>query len=133
MLAYQGSEFISEEWKYNCEIEKNSLHHTRTESHNSLSSGEPYHGLLRRVHSSTINSHPGLIPDISLSLTVRAINYSVGPTGLGQQILMFGELPRIQSNSTTEFPSQTTKMRSLTTSKDDYEKLLWRQLIDIGL
>ena len=82
MLTDQGSVFVSREWKYNCEVAQIELKHTGTESHNSLGAGETYHAILRVVYQKTRRDHPTVTCDVTLALTVKAINSTVGPHGL---------------------------------------------------
>lgn len=133
MLTDQGSVFVSKEWEYNCELAKIELKHTGTESHNSLGSDETYHALMRRVYCKTRAEHPTVPEDVSLALTVKAINSTVGPDGLCPQLLVFGILPRPPGISPNELPAQKERFRALRTARDEYEKLVSKELVNRGL
>lgn len=133
VLTDQGSVFMSIEWKFNCESEEIDLFHTGTESHNSLSSGETYHTILRRVFNKTKSEYTNLQAYIVLALTVKAINRTVGPKGLFPQLLVFGLLPHQPSISTREFPSQIDRIKALHTAKEEYEKIFSKLIVNRGL
>lgn len=133
MLTDQGSVFMSKEWEYNCESASIELRHTGTESHNSLGAGETYHALLRRVYQKTRHGHPSLAPDLCLSITVKAVNSTVGPDGLCPQLLVFGIMPRFPTISKEEFPAQKERLRAMRTAREEYDRLVSRSIVDRGL
>jgi len=133
MLTDQGSAFVSKEWKYNCELAEIELRHTGTESHNSLGSAETYHALLRRTYQKTRMDHPTVPVDVSLALTVKAMNSTVGPDGLCPQLLVFGVMPRLPSICPQELPEQKERLRALATARLEYERLVSKELVHRGI
>lgn len=133
MLTDQGSVFISKEWSFNCSEENITLKHTGTESHNSLGSGETYHAILRRIFSRTRSEFPNLPVDICLSLAIKAINSTVGPSGLCPQLLVFGIMPKIPQISPQSFPTQIERMKALQFAQKEYERIVSREIIARGL
>ena len=133
MLTDQGSVFVSREWKYNCEVAQIELKHTGTESHNSLGAGETYHAILRVVYQKTRRDHPTVPCDVTLALTVKAINSTVGSHGLCPQLLVFGVLPRLPGICPNEFPANLERLRAMETARQEYEKLVSKALVDRGL
>lgn len=64
MLVDQGSVFISDEWKYACELNKIQLVETGTESQNSLGAVEKFRSYLR---------HSKIEHDVLLAISVKAL------------------------------------------------------------
>ena len=133
LLVDQGSVFVADEWAFNCESEKIILRHTGTESHNSLGSGETYHSILRRIYNRVKHSNSNISPDICLSLSIRAINCTVGPNGLCPQLLVFGVIPRIPAISKRNFSNQIERLRTLKLAIEEYEKITSKEIVCRGL
>lgn len=68
---------------------------TPTQSHNSLSICERYHHIIRQVFLKVEAQHPNLGPDLTLSISVHAVNTTVGPNGLVPTLLLLGTLPKL--------------------------------------
>jgi hypothetical protein len=76
-LTDRGSIFISKEFATNCATLGNHLRHTGTESHNSLDTGERFHGPPRRICSKLKMDHPDVPDDVRL-VAVHAMNITAG-------------------------------------------------------
>lgn len=86
---------------------------TGVKSHNSFGAGGSYNTILKHVYNKTRTEHAKFRPDISLALPVRAIKYTVGPSGLFPQLLVFGFTPKIPNPSTKTFPNQVKTFRAI--------------------
>ena len=133
MLTDQGSVFMSKEWEYNCETASIELRHTGTDSHNSPGAGETYYALLRRVYRKTRHEHDALNPGLCLRISIKAINYTVGPDGLCPQLLIFGVMPRLPTIFRQEFPAQKECLRAMRTAREEYERLVSRAIVGRGI
>lgn len=70
------------------------MEYSGVESHNSLGSGERYHGPLRRIFNKIKYDNSKMKRELVLSLTLKAINDTMGPEGLVPTLLVLGALPR---------------------------------------
>lgn len=100
------------------------------ESHNSLSTGDRYHGPLRRVLSVLRRAHSSLNPESVLHLAVNGLNNTVGPDGLVPILLVFGVLLSLRINR-SDLPSQGVCMAALRTSRDKMAPL-WKHSALLG-
>ena len=87
MLVYQGSSFLSNEWRSACDLNSIELIATGTESHNSLGAGESYHAYLRRVYKKKHKGYPTVEDEIILAISIKAINDYTGRSGLARHYL----------------------------------------------
>lgn len=124
MLVDQGSAFLSDEWKFGCEVNGIEITATGTESHNSLASGETYHAYLRRIYSKLQREFPRITDDINLALAVKAVNDCTGPRGLCPTLLVFGTLPQFPSPSKRDHNSQTERHRAASLARSEYERIV---------
>jgi transposase InsO family protein len=132
MLTDQGSLFTSSDWHAACDTAKIQLRHTGTESHNSLGTGERYHGPLRRIFKKVSDEYPSVSADLQLALSVKAMNDSIGPEGLVPSLLVFGVMPRIP-DLPTQVPSQLERFKCLYKARKEYEKWVCGQRIRTAL
>lgn len=63
------------------------------ESHNSISSGQRYHGPLRIIYSVICRAHPQGHPETALHMVIKGRNDTMGPDGLVPTLLVFGSPP----------------------------------------
>ena len=96
-----GSQFILQKFQETCEITGIRLIYSGVESHNSIGSGERYHDPLRRMYQKIRFSEPDIALDLTMRLSVKAINDTMDPEGLIPSLLVFGVLPRFPAFSTT--------------------------------
>jgi hypothetical protein len=132
MLTDQGSIFTSADWHAACNSAKVQLRYTDTESHNSLGTGERYHGPFRRIFSKVSDAYPSVSADLRLSLSVKAMNDYVGAEGLVPSLLVFGVMPRLP-DFTTEVPSQLERFKCLYQARKEYEWWVCAQRIRTAL
>ena len=133
LLTDQGSVFLSKEWAYNCESSEIKLHHTGTESHNSLGIGEKYHSNLRTIYQKVCCDHRNIPEDVALAKSVQAMNETVGPLGLVPSLLVFGVLPKLLSVSLREFPNQRDRLRAAATARTEYERIISSMQVQGGI
>ena len=65
------------------------------EANHSIGKVERYHCPLRRAYEIVTEEHPELSDADRLQMAVKAINDTVGPTGLIPTLLVFGAYPRM--------------------------------------
>ncbi len=65
------------------------------ESHDSLSAGEPFKSLLRRIYRIVKDEHGSINPKECLALSVHAMNCTAGANGLASISFVFGVFPPI--------------------------------------
>ena len=133
LLTDQGSVFLSKEWAYNCETSEIKLHHTGTESHNSLGIGEKYHSTLRTIYQKGRCDHRDLPENIALAKSVQAMNETVGPHGLVSSLLVFRILPNLPSVSSRDFLNQRERLRAAATARAEYERIISRMQVQRGI
>jgi len=81
---------MSEYWDSTCESASVHLLHTGTHSYNSLSAGESYHNMLRRIYNKVSIDHLSMPDQVRLVLSVKAMNDNSGPKGLVPSLLVLG-------------------------------------------
>lgn len=64
-------------------------------SHNSIGVGERNDGPLRRVYRKVTTEHPRIDQSVSLRISVKSCNDTLGHHGLMPTLLVFGELPAL--------------------------------------
>ena len=132
MLVDQGTVFLSNEWEGACHSSQIELRTTGVRSHNSLGTGETYHAMLRRIFKKAKMHHPELTKELTLSLSVKAMNDTAGPDGLIPTLLVFGALPRVPGLS-SESPTQKERLRALETARSEFRKIIAENRLDKAL
>ena len=132
MLVDQGSAFLSDEWKFACEINGIELTAVGTESHNSLGAGEAFHSYLRRTYNKVHSDFPRLDDATILSLSVKAINDCAGPRGLCPTLLVFGVLPQLPVPSKQDHATQTERYRAAALARNEYERIVSAERIRLA-
>jgi hypothetical protein len=132
ILTDQGSLFTSADWHAACNASRILLRHTGIESHNSLGTGERYHGPLRRIFKKVTASYPSVTAELRLALSTKAMNDCVGPEGLVPSLLVFGVMPRLP-DFPRQIPSQIDRFKCLYKARREYELWVCRQRVLIGL
>ena len=132
MLVDQGSAFLSDEWKYACNIHDISLISTGTESHNSLGAGETYHAYLRRTYNKVSQEHPSIPEEVILALSIKAINDCTGPKGLCPTLLVFGSLPQLPSPSRKSYPTMSERYRASALARLEYERIVTTERLKLA-
>lgn len=69
------------------------------EAHSSIGLGERYHEPLRSTFRKIINSRPDIEEDLVLSLSLKAMNDTIGPKDFVLSGLVFGKFPQIKNMS----------------------------------
>jgi hypothetical protein len=115
-----------------CELGKVSLRHTVTESHSSLGAGEQIHYRIRTIYNKISAEHPDLQPSMRLSINIKALNDTAGPDGLVPSLLVFGVFP-ISPEISREFPAQRSRLKTMHTAREEYEKVIAKERILRGL
>jgi len=133
MLVDQGSVFVSDEWKYACEINDIEFKETGTESHNSLGAGETYHAIVRRIYMKLRRDYPKLTPKLLLAMAIKAVNDSAGPEGLVPSLLVFGTMPKLPNVARLEHETQKNRLRAATTARLEYEKIVCARRVQLAL
>jgi len=133
MLTDQGSVFTSANWENACETVDIHLRNTGSQSHNSLSANEKYHDTLRTIYNKVRHEYPKLPVDVSLALSVKAMNDTVGPDGLVPSLLVFGVLPKLPSISPRDFPEHKERVRAMMTARKKYEQLVSLARVQLGI
>jgi hypothetical protein len=131
-MTDQGSVFLSKEFTTNCAALGIHLRHTGTESHNSLGSGETFHGPLRRIYGKLQRYHPNIPDDVRLSMSVHAMNITSGPDVIVPAQLVFGKVPMLPHNDSVPV-TQTDGLRAMHVARVEYEKILAQRRIDTAL
>ena len=94
MLVDQGSafgdSFVNIGRMHNVDVQR-----TGVEAHSSLGLGERYHQPLRTTYRKLMLAHPGADKELTLAVTVKAMNDTLGPEGIVPSALVFGEYPQI--------------------------------------
>lgn len=85
---------------------------TGIESHNCLGLGERYHQPLRNTYRKLCIAYPDRDRQLLLSMSVKAINDTLGPDGLVPSALVFGEFPSAFTTSETPHPRATLESRA---------------------
>jgi hypothetical protein len=124
ILTDQGSVFTGKEWIDLCAKASVSLRTTGTESHNSLGQGETYQKVAM--------THAELPDELSLALSVKAMNDTAGPHGLVPSLLLFGVLPRFPEID-GQLPDQDTRLKSMALAREEYEKLISQSRISSSM
>lgn len=100
ILVDQGSGF-GEAFAQLClkggvEVQRNGI-----EAYASLNIGEQYHQPLRTVYRKLRSVHTGADKHLTLEMTVKAMNDTLGPNGVVTSIIVFGEHPSVFTRSET--------------------------------
>ena len=89
-----------------------SVERTGVEAHYSLGIGERYHQPLRTTFRKLRISYPKVSDNLLLSISVSAINNTLGPEGLVPSALIFGEFPQLNIFGEPMDPKSTFETRS---------------------
>ncbi len=133
ILVDQGSVFISDEWRYACELNQIELVPTGTGSHNSLGAGEAYHAYLRRLYNKIHTDFPRIQDEVALAIAIKAINDTTGPKGLCPTLLVFGILPQLPTPSRRDHPSQSDRFRAAALARKEYERIVHAERLRIAI
>lgn len=98
ILTDQGSQF-GERFIELVRLPDVEVTRTGVEAHSSLGLGERYHEPLRSTFRKIMKSRPDVEKSFALSLSVKAMNGTLGPEGLVPSVLVFGEFPQIRNKS----------------------------------
>lgn len=102
------------------------------ESHNALGNGERYHAFLRRVFNKVRADSPELSEELSLALSLKAVNDTAGPNGLVPTLLVFGVIPRIPLRA-SQLPNQIVRMNAMADARKEMEQIVARSRIAAAL
>ena len=83
------------------------LQRTGTESHNRLDLGERYHQPLQNTYCNLGIAYPDRYRQLLLSMSVKAINDTLGPDGLASSALAFEKFPSAFTTSEPPHPHAT--------------------------
>lgn len=115
----QGSCFTSLRWEKLSTDVGTIMEYSGVESHNSIGSGERYHGPLRRVFNKIKHENPKMPRELTLSLALKALNDTMGPEGLVPTLLVFGTLPRFPTVESSN-AGQFERMNALESARKEY-------------
>lgn len=132
MHTDQAPQFKSPAWRALTETAGTTLVLSGIESHNALGAGERYHCFLRLVYRKVRLAHPGLSPEISLSMATAAMNQTAGPQGLVPTLLVFGVIPRMPV-APLPLPSQRDRTQAMVTARNEMATLVARARVQRGL
>lgn len=132
MRVDAGSAFTCPRWKQITDITGISVHISGVESHKSISKGEKYHDPLRKIFLKNKSEFSKIDNDTILKLTVKAMNDTMGPTGLVPSLLVFGMLPRFPAVQ-TNLPNQCDGMHALLMAKTEMEGIVAEQRLKTAL
>jgi hypothetical protein len=121
-----------EENSTNCAALGIHLRHTGIESHNSLGTGERFHGPLQRVMGKLKHDHPRIPDSVGLSMAVHALNITAGPKGLVPILLVFGKLPRLPHVDSVPL-NQADRFKAMHVARAEYEQILAQRRIGMAL
>lgn len=68
-------------------------------------------------------THPQIPKELSLALSVKAMNDTAGPKGLVPSLLLFGEIPRIP-HTPKEHVDANVRIKAMETARNEYETIL---------
>lgn len=88
------------------------VHPTGIEAHSGLWVGERYHGPLRATWRECKKENPQIDDNLSLKLSSKAMNDTVGPEGRMPSALVFGEYPRVLASEELFSKQATTGGRA---------------------
>lgn len=100
ILTDQGASF-GEPFAHLCRVGGLKLERTGIEEHSSLNLGERYHQPLRNIFLNLMIDHPKTNKHLTLALSVKEMNDTLGPNGVVPSSLVFGEHPRVFTKSET--------------------------------
>lgn len=83
------------------------------EAHNALGIGERYHHPLRNTFRKLKIAYPKVSDSTLLSMSVKAMNDTLGPEGLVPSALVFGEYPSLRVFGETPQPKATVAARAI--------------------
>ena len=133
MLSDYGSVFISDEWRYACDLYNIELHHTGIESHNSLNIGETYHAYLRRIYLKVRRDHARVDDETVLAISIKALNDTIAPKGLCPTLLVFGVAPKPRIRlSKLSYPEQTMHFKAAQSARDEYERIATEERVKLA-
>lgn len=132
MHTDQAPQFKSPAWKALVETAGSTLVLSGIESHNALGAGERYHSFLRLVYRKVRLAHPGLSPELSLSMATAAMNQTAGPRGLIPTLLVFGVIPRMPV-APLPLPAQRDRIQAMVTARKEMAMLVARARVRTGL
>ena len=118
-----GSAFNSEKWRRYTNTCGMQLLLSGAQSHNSLGIGERYHEPLRRIFRKISIDYPHIDPQLLLKIAVKAMNDTMGESGLVPSLLVFGTIPRFPIIS-TDFPSQKERMEALSKAQMEMNSIV---------
>ena len=85
---------------------------TGIESHSSMGIGERYHAPLRNTFRKLKLEYPRVKPSLLLSMSVFAMNNTLGPEGVVPSVLVFGEFPSLRTLHEAPIPKVALVDRS---------------------
>lgn len=94
ILVDQGS-FFGEEFAELCGIGSVEVRRKEIEAHSSLNLGERYYQPLLTVYCELRSEHPAADKHLTLALTVKVMNDTLGLNGVVPSTLIFGEHPPV--------------------------------------
>lgn len=124
LLVDQGSVFLSDVWKFGCELNNIKLKTTGTVSHKSLGSGETYHAYLRRIYSKLHSKFLNIHDHLNLSCALKAIEKITGPARRCPALLVFGSSPQPPFPTKRDHPTQTQRQRADSFARSEYEPIV---------
>ena len=126
--ADQGSIFKSKNWKTLCDEQGIDLQLSGIEDHHSLGAGEQQHYPLRNICGKIRMEYPRLDKRLILRLAVKAMNDTLGPSGLVPSLLVFGSISRIP-NVNAKHPDQQERLRAMTLARQEYDQWVCQERI----
>ena len=105
------------------------------EAHSSLGLGERYHLPLRQTFRKIMAQHKKTDCDLALTLSVKAMNDTLGPEGLIPSGFVFGEFPKIRKQGSKPTPRATLLSRKAVaeTARKEMEKHIAKMKINRAL
>jgi hypothetical protein len=84
------------------------------EAHNSIGIVERYYGLVRRAYLIIVAEIKGISKEIALQIAFKALNDTVGISGIVPTLLVYGALPRLNEY---DAPAPTISQRAIALKK----------------
>ena len=134
ILVDQGSSF-GDQFKAFGRILQVDVTSTGVEAHSSLRIGERYHQPLRTAFRKLSIAYPTLPRPLLLSMSVKAMNDTLGPEGIVPSALVFGEYPPLRSagDSVVPRPDLATRASVASQARADMSKIMARLRIQRAL
>lgn len=134
ILVDQGSAF-GEPFANLCRVGGVEVQRTGVEAHSSLNIGERYHEPLRKTFRKLMSAYPKADKHLTLSLSVKAMNDTLGPAGVVPSALVFGEYPPVftRSENPPSRPNLEERAKIASDARKEMERHMAKMRVDRAL